>query len=171
MPDPLDPTHAFTSAFTGVFVSFGGVIAVSLGGHAFGSMLHEGARSIAAIPTAGWSALSAPAFHPVELIFTWIACFVGSLVTWRGWPFLLFDAWLLVRLRSGMELFQVLLLLAITQPLHSLLLTDKFSPLTAAELGVGAVLWLIASAAIAALALWWRHTSENAPEPEAEPEL
>ncbi len=29
MPDPLDPTAAFTSAISGVFVSFGGFLAAS----------------------------------------------------------------------------------------------------------------------------------------------
>ena len=171
MPEPLDPTDAIYSAFGGVFVTFGTIMGVSLGGHVLGSALHWIAPAIAALPSAGLVAFGGSGMHPLFLIVTWFATFIGSFATWFCWPFLIFDAWLILRLRCGMELFTAALVLALVQPLHSLLMAHRFQQLAGTALAVALGLWLVLGVITAGLALWWRRVSSEAPEPEPEPEL
>lgn len=172
MSDSLDPGDAFLSALGGAFLGFAAVIGVSLGGHFMGLVLHETAPAIAALSIRGFP--SPGDIDISEVLFSWFGVIVGSFATWRGWPFIIFDIWLLARLRSGAGFFPTLLTLALVQPLHSLLVLDRFSSRTALELAIAFGLWIVLAIVTAALVLWWRRMSDEAPlsEPEeTEPEL
>lgn len=174
MPDPLDPTDAFFSAFNGSFLLFGAVLAVSLGGHVLGGQIHELAICLAAFSSSGWSAFSGFFdLDPLELVLSWFGVLMGSFATAWCWPFIGLDVWLLARLRAGSELFPILLAMALVQPVHTFVVMQRCAPLVGTELSIGCGLLVLSLITTASLMLWWRHTSDAAPDPapDAEPEL
>lgn len=172
MPDPLDPADAFTSAIGGAFLGFVAIFVMVLGGHFMGMALCGVAPAIAALPTSGLPSLSSFDFDIGGVIFSWLGVMLLSFTKWYGWPFLIFDIWLLARLRSGAGFLPTLLAFAIIQPLHTLLVVGRFA--NALEFIIALGLWIVLAGVTTALVLWWQRVRDEAPPPESEetePEL
>jgi hypothetical protein len=174
MPDSLDPTDVFLSGITGTWMRLGCFALVSLGGHAVGSLIHDAPTNIAAIQSSGLAALpSIVKVDPGEIALSWIGIMVGSVASFWTIPFLLLFLRLLVSLWLDGDLFKILFTLALSQPVHTFAVLHCWDKnLAGSDLALAVGLLIVVDVAIAALILWWRHTSENAPDPpEPDPEL
>jgi hypothetical protein len=174
MSDSLDPLNAIVSGFTDSITRFLGVMAASFGGHVLGLQVHSFAPVIASIPTMGVGAFGTGFDIDLgKVVLSWFGTFLGSVAIPWCWPFLALDLWLLTRLRLTGEVFSVIVILAAVQPIHTFLVQQRFSPLNGGQVAIGMGLLVLSAIVTTALLLWWRHTSDHAPDPlpDEEPEL
>jgi len=176
VPDPLDPTDAFLSAFTGMWMRTFAFFGVTAGAALCGANIHEAPNLVANFGTNGLNAVwdFFRSIHP-GLALMWMLMMVHSLFIWWTLPFALLYIWLLAKLWRDAELFDVLFVLALVHPVHVFIYGQCTQPLTGLPLAGGVALLVVFEVVMAALILWWRRVSQNAPDlppdENAEPEL
>jgi hypothetical protein len=175
VPDPLDPTDAFFSAFTGMWLRTLAFLAVSGGAALAGLHLHEAPALWAQLNAGGWPAVWAAAGRiDASLALVWLGIMTHSFFIPWTLPFVLGWLALLWRLWREADLFTVLFFTGLLQALHVFIYRQSIAPLRGGELAWAVGLLLVFLPSAAALVLWWRHTSIQAPElpdREQEPEL
>lgn len=168
MPDPLDPTHAIVSAFTDSFARFGGFLAASLGAHLLGSQVHALPILLTTPPPMNIGALlDLAAVEAWHVLMTWLGGLGGSFMVPAAWPFLAVLLWQAARLRGETELFQILFWTALAQPPLSFIMAQRAAPLAGSSLAAGLGALVLSVAVVAGGMLWWRHTTEHAPDSAA----
>jgi hypothetical protein len=175
VPDPLDPTDAFFSAFTGMWVRTLAFLAVSGGAALAGLHLHEAPALWADMNARGLQAVwTAAGQIDAGLALGWLGMMAHSFFIIWTLPFVLGWLALLWRLWREADLFTVLFFVGLAQAVHVFVYRQCTDPRHGSELAWAVGLLVIFLPAAAGLVLWWRHTSIHAPElpsTEQEPEL
>ncbi|HET6409339.1 MAG TPA: hypothetical protein VFG14_15740 [Chthoniobacteraceae bacterium] len=174
MSDPLDPMDALVGGVTDSVKRLLAFVVVTAGAAILGYNVHEIPTHLSALRTGGFSSvLAALQQFDASAPIAWMVMMLHSLIIWYLFPMVLLYFALLVWLWKGEDMFNILLGLALLQPLHTFLYMQRSSPLVAGDLALAIGALVIAEVSLAALILWWRNVSENAPLPpsEAEPEL
>lgn len=127
---------------------------------------------ISGVSTGGLSALrGAISFDVIDFIWSWLGVFLLSFGSVLGYPFLLFDVWLLSRLRSGEDPLSTLFLLAMSQPIHSFMILVRGTGATSGEIILGASVLVGSLIGLGYLLQWWRRVLEERHREEEESEL
>jgi len=176
VPDPLDPTDAFLSAFTGMWTRTFAFLGVTAGAALCGANIHEAPNLVANFGTNGLDAVW-DFFRSIQpgLALMWMLMMVHSLFILWTLPFTLLYVWLLAKLWRDAELFDVLFVLALAHPVHVFIYGQCTQPLNGGPLAGSIALLVAFEVVMASLISWWRHVSQNAPnlspEEDTEPEL
>lgn len=173
MPDSLDPTSAIFEGLTSSITRFGLFFLATGGSAALGMNIHQiTSLTLSANP---WSSLLDMVSQATRgLPLMWLKMMASSVATWWLAPFLVCWLFLAVLLWRGRDLFLVLFILVLTHSLHAFLYVFSRASYTSGQKEAICIAMLICEGSLAALMIWWRRVSNEAPESEPtdpEPEL
>lgn len=151
-------------------------LGVTAGAALLGARMHDAPNLLTQFNANGlqglWAAMFAVDF---SMGVSWLGMMVHSLFLLWTFPFAILFLILLVQLWRDSDLFSVLFVLALTHSLHVFIYSQRVQPLAGTALAGAIAMLVTVELGGAALALWWRRVSEDAPEPEppaeTEPEL